>query len=649
VNYECSHCGYKFEPLEEEAIGPFCDCARCGGLAVLEEGPQAKPEADPFALPDDEDDEFTGKTGAVPLTPGLFNGYFQEAQGGAAPAAAPLDVEAAAPVSRVMRDEFESGNIHREPTMLSAEGDVAAPAPSDEGASWGSLYEGGHATPGKVEGERLVSMPSAVTPQVDPIAFAQQPMDVPAPLEPVADADADGGDEEAQWEVREVGDPYAGLPRPPGMSVEVSEELPTIHEEQTHLPGGIDGFEAVDASTDADEDYGDDVLAFDMDGDDDVDEESEIERPDALGATAIEVPSGPAAAADADDWGGADSAWGEDDEPTPPDGVDLNDPKAVPLPIDLPVPPDQSAAEDGQPPLDFNSPTELDEADAALDPFATEHLPSPQDYETVMEKPAANEDGPTLPFASLLSGQVLIGGDTEEEAAPAAAEGEYLEEDKELAEISDRMRVSDLAQDPGQSAEWVVSVPGAPPPLKPKLRTPSVGGEEVSGSSLKLPALQVPQETMEVKPRTGPRAKGTAKAAVPPSKPRLFTGATIFGLIAVSLGFLVSGAAGGFFLVMSQRKAAPISGPAKAKELLGQANKMLHDGQVEEAITVLEEARSYDQTLADVQRSLGSAYAQIGQTKKAAKAYGYYVRLSPNAIDAEEIREMLTAHLGRDP
>ena len=78
MSYDCSHCGYKFEPLDEETIGPFCDCPRCGGLAVLEEGQQAQAETeeDPFALPDDEN-EFSGMTGAIPLNEAKLSASFQ--------------------------------------------------------------------------------------------------------------------------------------------------------------------------------------------------------------------------------------------------------------------------------------------------------------------------------------------------------------------------------------------------------------------------------------------------------------------------------------------------------------------------------------------------------------------------------------------
>jgi len=64
---------------------------------------------------------------------------------------------------------------------------------------------------------------------------------------------------------------------------------------------------------------------------------------------------------------------------------------------------------------------------------------------------------------------------------------------------------------------------------------------------------------------------------------------------------------------------------------------------------VLKQALVDNPTLADIQRSLGSAYARVGKEDEAAKAYGFYVRLAPNAPDAKAIRIMLARHRGESP
>jgi cytochrome c-type biogenesis protein CcmH/NrfG len=180
-----------------------------------------------------------------------------------------------------------------------------------------------------------------------------------------------------------------------------------------------------------------------------------------------------------------------------------------------------------------------------------------------------------------------------------------------------------------------------------------------------LPRLEMPTEqgdadapTMAAKPRPKAAAKGArpapatkvkAKPApVEPKEPRLFSGGTVAALIAIIVVCSLAGAAGGFWMALSRQKAAPISGPAKARQLLGQANKLLADGDVNEAIPVLEQARDEDPTLAEVQRSLGTAYARLGKEPEAAKAYKFYVTLTPNAEDATEIRTMLARHLGEE-
>ncbi|MFH1811481.1 MAG: hypothetical protein ABIJ09_22255, partial [Pseudomonadota bacterium] len=129
MSYECSQCGYTFDPFEEEAAGPFSDCPRCGGLAVEQQGapkPSQFEATDPFAEPEGEIDPFGGKTGALPLSPSLFGNYFVEAGG---PGAAPPATAPTTPFEQVEDEPLGTGDIHREPTMLLPD-EMSAPPPT---------------------------------------------------------------------------------------------------------------------------------------------------------------------------------------------------------------------------------------------------------------------------------------------------------------------------------------------------------------------------------------------------------------------------------------------------------------------------------------------------------------------------------------
>lgn len=695
--YACSHCGYQFQPLEEEVTGPFCDCPRCGGLSVREEVKSAgKPAAakaparrgaspapraaDPFDTPDDND-EFSGMTGAIPLTPGLFDGYFQEA------AAKPQALEEPGELPPFDQAEdwgIEAGDIHREPTMLLDEVAEQPPAPqrrlvpAEVSALRGAVDDAADDPFAvDVDIDEADAKFNDRTLAVDNHLYQQYVVEESVREQPPTDIHDEStrlANDPGQSLRRAADDDNAAaLPRPPGGSA-ARMRVPTAEARMpvSAIPAAVAG---VDFGT-PDANFLDETAAASAADLAALQPPSELAaeflQPAAVPAAIVVEAATPGSAEEPADaaelLAAAEAAAAAEAEAAAAAGDDADAFDSAIIASDaagysdeLPVPPD---VEPDQRQL-AEVPPEVYENSAAAEKvrgeavFVVDSLPRPQDYEA----PPAEAAVSAGPFAALLSAQMLIGDRPPD--ASSVISGEFIEGDRDLAEISDRFQAPDLqGESDEQAGDWVVAVHNKPPPV-PGKRKAAAADVEISSSGMLLPRLELPPEqaetdapTMAAKARPRATAKGARPAAavksraksapVEPAEPRLFSRGTVAGLIAIVIICSLAGAGSGFWLALSRQKAAPISGPAKARLLLGQANRLLASGDVADAIPVLEQARDEDPTLAEVQRSLGTAYARLGREPESAKAYRFYVTLAPNAADATEIRTMLARHLGEE-
>jgi len=89
-------------------------------------------------------------------------------------------------------------------------------------------------------------------------------------------------------------------------------------------------------------------------------------------------------------------------------------------------------------------------------------------------------------------------------------------------------------------------------------------------------------------------------------------------------------------------KESPAS-PAEpsAEDYTAEGNKLLMKNRIAEAIANFQKAIKLKPDLAAAHRSLGIAYTKIGQTDKAAKEYETYLKLQPDAPDANQVRQIL--------
>jgi Flp pilus assembly protein TadD len=87
--------------------------------------------------------------------------------------------------------------------------------------------------------------------------------------------------------------------------------------------------------------------------------------------------------------------------------------------------------------------------------------------------------------------------------------------------------------------------------------------------------------------------------------------------------------------------AAPAEAPRGAREILGEAEKLLSQGEVASACARGEEARQVAPKLPAISRFLGKCYMRAGNVPKASERYKTYLELAPDAPDAAFIKSIV--------
>lgn len=679
VQYECSQCGYGFEPFADDAAGPFCDCPRCGGLAVESQsgGAAAAPQAPAQRGQADADmrqtlDPFHGHTGARPLSPGLFENYFESSEP-SIPSAPPAPEQQRDPFDDVIASrEFDPGDIHREPTMLLGHDQDLPQAPSalPSSAAFGHQQDlpvpprhsskpaGFHNEVTSLAQDAIPLAPKPITGIMPTASFAEPPANP---------ADWDDDDDEFVDDDNEFSNPafasnIVGIEESPDL--ERSEVIAqarlrqALAETSADIGAELDP-EALQAFA---QDVGPNSLKSDPDpdrwgedGDDDYDDDDDDD--------ATQVTQNPGAFVDDEVQ---DSREGFEGLPLPPTFSALLEGQDE-VPASAQLDPDEASFHDA---FGGDDGMNEDEATRGERPFLQ---PGAHSAEMLAAGPGFHDEADQAGRAQgLVSGEMLIsseGGAVNEDrhdqdAWPGEEEPSMELDDGEMAEFA--TAANSQAE---HSGDWMVSGPARPPALpkrRPTENNPPNAGyaklDEVSFPSLAPPPeMDEPaREDLPKQARQGGISKRTApkdvaeKRGPRPSrrerdkdKPkRLFSAANLMLLLGVALISLVLGGGSAFWMVNSANKVANLSGPAKARKLLGEANKLLAAGDDDEAIALLKRAAIDDPTLAAVQRSLGAAYARQKREAEAAKAYEYYVRMAPSADDAAQIREILAKHRG---
>ncbi len=91
----------------------------------------------------------------------------------------------------------------------------------------------------------------------------------------------------------------------------------------------------------------------------------------------------------------------------------------------------------------------------------------------------------------------------------------------------------------------------------------------------------------------------------------------------------------------SPKQKESASSEPTAEDYTSEGNKLLMQNRIAEAIANYQKAIKLKPNLASAHRSLGVAYTKIGQVDKAAKEYETYLKLQPDAPDANQVRQIL--------
>lgn len=680
MQYECSQCGYAFEPFAEEAAGPFCDCPRCGGLAVESQsgGAAATGQAQGDAAHGDMRQTlhpFHGQTGSRPLSPGLFENYFENSD--ASQPGLPQDPEQEHdPFDDVIESrEFDPGDIHREPTML--------------------FDEDGHEPQALYDQNLSTEAPAAVEVPQDP--FNSLPLPPPR-----HNTNAPGFYQES---TQLADEPERPAPKPITGIMPVNAAANEAARVYDEFEANDDSVNYDDAENYAAENYDDEDWQDSQDPGQDPGQDPEQAHEQQNEYEEYSDPENRAPNPNLNLWESSDPEYAAQDEAYTDNDSDDDDDDDDDRPTEVTLDPRLLG-------LEYDNDNQSSAAENS-DDFLGE-LPQAPAFSSLLNEtddPEQAEDNEESDLLAAFSGvgheeatrgerrSVRSGGHEAEmlaEAPRAAAQdGEYSQPD---ASLSGEMLISrrpDDSQDyddeqslelgdgeitgigiatdsePEHSGDWMVSGPVRPPSLpkrKSQLKAEKTG-EYAQLKDVQLPELERPADREDElaqdadddqqKSRTKSKGRGKtpanakgrskprpAKAARKDRPARLLNVPIAFALLAVSLIALLIGAGSAFWAHEAANKVANLSAQARALKLLGQANKLLAEGDNEEAIEILKRAAIDDPSLVAVQRSLGSAYARIKHEDDAAKAYEYYVRMSPNAPDAEKVRSILRKHRG---
>jgi len=91
--------------------------------------------------------------------------------------------------------------------------------------------------------------------------------------------------------------------------------------------------------------------------------------------------------------------------------------------------------------------------------------------------------------------------------------------------------------------------------------------------------------------------------------------------------------------------AAPVANP---QELYTQGALALKDGQYDKAVEYFRRCVQVNKNYDRCYRAMGIVYARKGDPAKAARYYRKYLQVSPNAADANQVRELLKQYEGNE-
>lgn len=152
------------------------------------------------------------------------------------------------------------------------------------------------------------------------------------------------------------------------------------------------------------------------------------------------------------------------------------------------------------------------------------------------------------------------------------------------------------------------------------------------------PASEASEVTEAIRP-------ARARTVPAPEEPKLFSGFTFARVAAVVLVAVLLGLGTGV-LIAPKPEPKPVTPRSRAEQQFSDGNRYYAEGRFDDAFGSYRGAISVDRTFAPAHRAKAAALAKLQRGEEAAGAYRTYLDISPSAVDAEQVREVLRRYEG---
>jgi tetratricopeptide (TPR) repeat protein len=191
----------------------------------------------------------------------------------------------------------------------------------------------------------------------------------------------------------------------------------------------------------------------------------------------------------------------------------------------------------------------------------------------------------------------------------------------------------------------------------PVLGPPSTEGPSIVDSTLEVPALVRDElerpalseaDDLEVTDDVRPeRARKRAQGAVAEEEePGALAGFTALRVAAAVLLFVLVGGGAGV-LIAPEAKAKPTTSRARAEQRFIEGNRYYGEERFDDALGSYRGAITLDKTYGPAFRAKAAVLAKQKRIDEAAVAYRKYLEISPSAVDADAVREILARYDGK--
>lgn len=178
------------------------------------------------------------------------------------------------------------------------------------------------------------------------------------------------------------------------------------------------------------------------------------------------------------------------------------------------------------------------------------------------------------------------------------------------------------------------------PPARPR-----ASSNDDEGRSRPSPEARFAAEQTEVTDQVRAARPPKPRAAEVPEEPGTFAGFTVMRIAALLFVAVLVGLGTGV-AVAPTPEPKPTTPRTRAEQQFSEGNRFYSEGRFDDALGSYRGAIAMDRTFAPAHRAKAAALAKQKRGDEAASAYRAYLEMSPGAVDAAQVREVLQRYEG---